>query len=71
MNKTCGNCRFRGDLALSAMKPSGYFVCDRIHFNINFDLTPGQGAFVTDGDMYHATLYVESDFGCTLWEGKP
>lgn len=68
MDKKCGTCKHLGDSASSSMKPSGYFICERIHFNINFDLNPGQGAFVTDGDMYSAALYVESDFGCSLWE---
>lgn len=81
MNKTCGNCRFKGKPITyfdygkgdpcGVEVDSGHFLCDRIkHEERSSYEIPKTGAYVVDGSGYYAALCVADDFGCNLWEAK-
>lgn len=73
---TCGTCKFRGksitkhDCETFEDVNTGYFLCERVKHDQNYEYVKGQGSVVTDGSGYHAALCVEEDFGCIKWESK-
>ncbi len=80
MEKTCGNCIFKGD-SFEEDPNSPYFKCNKIKHGISasYHKTYGErdqiaindqmktAAFTVDGSDYYAALCVSKDFGCNQW----
>ncbi len=75
LEKTCGNCKYRGDniegynSKLGHNVDTGYFLCKFICHQDTYEDT-NKKAFTCDGSDYHSALCVSSDFGCNQWEAK-
>ena len=73
---TCGTCKYRGPEIVKTGDedtdweniPTGFFQCERIKHDENWDCPKGAGAVVHDGSGYVGKLCVEADFGCIKYE---